>query len=77
MSVYNQITRAMEPDPDITQAPTPRRFVSITRTVRAFNHGYFLDAIADDGTAWYYITGFDLSCDELGWKQHGALPPIS
>jgi hypothetical protein len=67
----------MNPDPSVPQPPTPRRFVSITRTTRPSNYGYFLDAIADDGTAWYYITSPNVSCDKLGWKPHPPLPPIN
>jgi hypothetical protein len=67
----------MPTDPNATQAPTPRRFVYLTRTARPNNYGYCLDAIADDGTAWYCITSSNASCDELGWKQYGALPPIN
>ena len=67
----------MNPDSTTTQAPTPRRFVSITRTVRSGNYGYFLDAIADDGTAWSYITDPNVSYEDLGWQQIMDLPPIS
>jgi len=67
----------MNPDPNAPRPPTPRRFVSITRTVHSSRDGYFLDAIADDGTAWYCLYSPLLAPCEVGWKQHGALPPIS
>lgn len=67
----------MKPDSTATQAPAPRRFVSITRTVHPSSGGYILDAVASDGTAWYCVFSPYCSFGDLGWKQHGALPPIS
>lgn len=67
----------MNSDPRSTRPATRRRFVSITRTVHPSKNGYFLDAIADDGTAWYCLHCPLLAPNEVGWKQHGALPPIS
>ena len=49
-----------------TPAPQPRRFVSITRTVDGAVHT--LDAVADDGTAWWKVPG------EVDWTQLPALP---
>ena len=49
-----------------TSAPQPRRFVSITRTVYGAVHT--LDAVADDGTAWWKVPG------EVEWTQLPALP---
>ena len=49
-----------------TPAPHPRRFVSITRTVYGAVHT--LDAVADDGTAWWRVAG------EVDWTQLPALP---
>jgi hypothetical protein len=49
-----------------TPAPQPRRFVSITRTVYGAVHT--IDAVADDGTAWWMVPG------EADWTQLPALP---
>lgn len=65
----------MSSDPLTTRTPTPRRFVLITRTVHPSKEGYFLDAIADDGTAWHLL--YSPPRGELGWRQHPPLPPIS
>lgn len=40
---------AAEPAPTVTE---PRRFVSISRTILG-DEDHILDAIADDGTAWF------------------------
>jgi hypothetical protein len=47
----------------------PRRFVSISRTVHSAGHT--LDAIADDGTAWWKVLGSD---DQTDWHQLSSLP---
>jgi hypothetical protein len=61
------IEPATEPEP----ATTPRRFASISRTVW-MDHGgsqcHTLDAIADDGTAWWMVPG------ETEWQELPALP---
>ena len=49
-----------------TPAPQPRRFVSITRTVYGAVHT--LDAVADDGTAWWKVA------DHTEWRQLSPLP---
>lgn len=64
----------MSSDPLATR---PRRFVSITRTAHPSGDGYFLDAIADDGTAWYCLFRPSFSYNDLSWMQHRALPPIN
>lgn len=43
-----------------------RRIISITRTVHGAVHT--LDAVADDGTAWWKVPG------ETDWTQLPALP---
>lgn len=53
-----------EPTPS-TPAPLTRRIVSITRTVYGAIHT--IDAVADDGTAWWKVPG------EVNWTQ---LPPL-
>lgn len=67
----------MSPDPFTTRHATPRRFVWITRTVHPSGDGYILDAVANDGTAWYYNYYPSISLHKIGWKQHPPLPPIS
>ena len=56
------------PKPD-ARATKPRRFVSISRTVHIAGHT--LDAIADDGTAWWKALGSD---DQTEWQQLSPLP---
>lgn len=46
--------------------PQPRRIVSITRTVYGAIHT--IDAVADDGTAWWKVPS------EVNWTQLPALP---
>lgn len=53
-----------EPTPS-TPAPLTRRILSITRTVYGAIHT--IDAVADDGTAWWKVPG------EVNWTQ---LPPL-
>jgi len=55
--------RAPEP---AARAMQSRRFVSISRTVH--DHGHTLDAIADDGTAWWKVA------DHTEWRQLSPLP---
>lgn len=45
----------------------PRRFVSVTRTVLQSGL-HTIDAVADDGTAWWRVAG-----EKDGWNQ---LPPL-
>lgn len=53
----------------ITEQLEPRRrIVSITRTVLA-SGDHTIDAVADDGTAWWMIAGVT-----DGWTQLPALP---
>jgi len=47
--------------------PTPRRIISITRTVQE-SGDHTIDAVADDGTAWWMVPG------EAEWTQLPALP---
>lgn len=54
--------------PEFDLVYLPRRIVSIARTVH--KHGHTLDAVADDGTAWWMIPG---ECD---WTQLPALPDV-
>ena len=56
---------APQPEP-ADRATEPRRFVSISRTVH--DHGPTLDAIADDGTAWWMVA------DHTEWRQLSPLP---
>ena len=56
------------PEPAVP-ATQPRRFVSISRTVQPAGHT--LDAIADDGTAWWKVLGSD---DQTDWHQLSPLP---
>jgi len=58
-----------EPEPvdePAARAMQSRRFVSISRTVH--DHGHTLDAIADDGTAWWKVA------DHTEWRQLSPLP---
>lgn len=67
---FRSYWRAVDPGqpwiPFTPPAPQPRRFVSITRTVYGAVHT--LDAVADDGTAWWMVPG------EVEWTQLPALP---
>lgn len=54
-----------EPTPS-TRTPLTRRIVSITRTIHGATET--IDAIADDGTAWWMVPG------EVDWTQLPALP---
>ncbi len=56
---------APQPEP-AARAMQSRRFVSISRTVH--DHGHTLDAIADDGTAWWK------DADHTEWRQLSPLP---
>ena len=46
----------------------PRRFVHLSRTVH--EHGHTLDAIDEDGRAWWLITGMD----DKEWTELQPLP---
>lgn len=50
---------------------TPRRFISITRTVQT-NGLHTLDAIDDDGRAWWLVVNSDDAPDE--WTETQPLP---
>lgn len=59
--------------PPASAVPTtePRRFVSISRTIVS-DEDHFLDAIADDGTAWVLRTNV---CSGSGrWRPMAPLP---
>jgi len=64
-ALWCQVTPAAKPTPKALQ---PRRYVSISRMVDAHRHGSILDAVADDGTAWWCLS------DVTPWKQHAPLP---
>jgi hypothetical protein len=51
--------------------PLPRRFASLTRTVLP-DGGHTLDAIDDDGRAWWLIVGNDEAPDT--WTELQPLP---
>ena len=55
------------------QAVQPRRFVSLARTLLP-DGGHTLDAIADDGTAWWLIVGVEGAPE--GWTQLHPLPDL-
>ena len=57
---------AFKPAAPAAPVSQPRRFVSITRTV--YGAGSTIDAVADDGTAWWRVPG------EVEWTQLPALP---
>jgi len=57
---------AFEPAPPAAPVSQPRRIVSLTRTVYGAVH--IIDAVADDGTAWWKVPG------EVEWTQLPALP---
>ena len=50
--------------------PTPRKFASLTRTVTDFSHT--IDAIDEDGVAWWMTLATDDS--EPEWQQLTPLP---
>ena len=58
--------RAVQSRRFVARAMQSRRFVSISRTVH--DHGHTLDAIADDGTAWWKVA------DHTEWRQMSPLP---
>lgn len=65
---------AVEPAAEPAAEPpttTPRRFVALTRTVHEFGHT--LDAIADDGTAWWRVLPALEPLDAV-WTQLDPLP---
>jgi hypothetical protein len=65
------IEPAAEPAAEPEPVTTPRRFVSISRTVWLDQGGIqydYIDAVADDGTAWW------MGPDETEWQQAPALP---
>ena len=51
--------------------PTPRKFASLTRTADDF--GYTIDAIDEDGVAWWMVIGPD-DCSDTQWHQLLPLP---
>ena len=53
-----------------TPTTTPRRFVSVTRTITTLGH--VIDAIDEDGVAWWMITSPD--GPEPEWHQLTPLP---
>ena len=55
---------------ELLPTPTPRKFASLTRTVTDFGH--IIDAIDDDGVAWWMITSPD--GPEPEWHQLTPLP---
>jgi len=57
-------------------APASRRFVFITRTIGP-SGGHALDAIADDGTAWYAVLQRGAGLSVSSWQPHPPLPPIN
>lgn len=56
--------------PEPAPTPTPRKFASLTRTVTDFGH--VIDAIDEDGVAWWMITSPD--GPEPEWHQLTPLP---
>lgn len=52
--------------------PSPRRFVSVTRTVHEFGHT--IDAIDEDGVAWWMALTTDDPYQEPEWHQLTPLP---
>ena len=58
------------PPTDLEPAPTPRKFASLTRTVT--DHGHIIDAIDDDGVAWWMMLSTD--DPESEWQQLTPLP---
>jgi len=54
---------------------TPRRFISIRRTIDPDTNIHTLDAIADDGSAWWMMISEEAYVD--GWNPHDPLPSSS
>jgi hypothetical protein len=54
---------------------TPRRFVSIQRTIDLKHDAHTLDAIADDGTAWWMVINHEGGA--TNWRPPEMLPPGS
>jgi hypothetical protein len=50
----------------------PRRFASFTRTICQTDWSHTLDAIDDDGRAWWLIVGNDQAPDT--WTELQPLP---
>lgn len=57
--------------PPATSEPTPRKFASLTRTITDFGH--IIDAIDEDGVAWWMGTASDAD-HETKWQQLLPLP---
>ena len=57
--------------PPAATEPTPRKFASLTRTAHGFGHT--IDAIDDDGVAWWMVIGPD-DCSDTEWHQLLPLP---
>lgn len=55
----------------MTAPPTRRRFASITRTV--YPNGITVDAIDDDGVAWWKHIG-NCPKDDVDWRRLTPLP---
>jgi hypothetical protein len=67
MSHWSAAEQTPEPAAEpAARAMQSRRFVSISRTVH--DHCHTLDAIADDGTAWWK------DADHTEWRQLSPLP---
>jgi len=66
------LVELIEPAAELEPAHMPRRFVSISRTdwTAEESDGHTLDAIADDGTAWWKHSY------QSQWTQHPPLPSI-
>lgn len=64
------LVELIEPAAELEPVTTTRRFVSISRTdwTAEASDGYTLDAIADDGTAWWKHSY------QAQWTQHTPLP---
>lgn len=67
------LVRCVESSPAEEEASAPilRTFSSISRTYIPPAGGYIIDAIANDGTAWFRIV--EIGCDGK-WIQQPALP---
>ena len=62
-----ELIELLTPEP----TPTPRKFASLTRTAHGFGHT--IDAIDDDGVAWWMVIGPD-DCSDTEWHQLLPLP---
>lgn len=65
------LVELIEPAAEPETVTTPRRFVSISRTVwmnQGVSQCHTIDAVADDGTAWWKVPG------ETEWQEMPALP---